>query len=59
MSSPGTLTFEALRAAVAGYAPAIRCRSRLQPAGGPGTKVFPPTHAGGVYAMEKRPELPS
>jgi CRISPR-associated protein Csb1 len=48
------LTFDMLKQAVAGHAAAIRCRSRLQPAGGEGTKVFPPTHAGGVYAMEKR-----
>ncbi len=33
---------------------AIRCRTRLQPAAGAGTKVFPPTHAGGVYATETR-----
>jgi len=33
---------------------AIRCRTTLQPAAGPGTKVFPPTHAGGVYATETR-----
>ncbi len=33
---------------------AIRCRTRLQPAAGAGTKVFPPTHAGGVYATEVR-----
>ncbi len=39
----------AVRSAVA-----IRCRTRLQPAAGAGTKVFPPTHAGGVYAMETR-----
>lgn len=49
-----TLTFDQLRTAVAGHAAAIRCRTRLQPAAGEGTKVFPPTHAGGVYAMEKR-----
>jgi len=48
------LTHEKLSAAVAGDAVAIRCRTRLQPAAGPGTKVFPPTHAGGVYATEKR-----
>lgn len=48
------LSYEQLVKAVAGHAAAIRCRSRLQPAGGPGTKVFPPTHAGGVYASEKR-----
>lgn len=48
------LTFEMLKQAIAGHAAAIRCRSILQPAGGEGTKVFPPTHAGGVYATEKR-----
>ncbi|MEM8784045.1 MAG: type I-U CRISPR-associated RAMP protein Csb1/Cas7u [Planctomycetota bacterium] len=48
------LTFERLRGAVAGRAAAIRCRTRLQPAAGEGTKVFPPTHAGGVYATETR-----
>lgn len=48
------LTFERLKAAISGQAAAIRCRTRLQPAAGEGTKVFPPTHAGGVYATEKR-----
>jgi len=33
---------------------AARCRVALQPAGGEGTKVFPPTYAGAVYATEKR-----
>lgn len=33
---------------------AARSRVTLQPAGGEGTKVFPPTYAGAVYAMEKR-----
>lgn len=33
---------------------AARCRVALQPAGGDGTKVFPPTYAGAVYATEKR-----
>jgi len=33
---------------------AIRSRIALQPAGGEGTKVFPPTYAGAVYATEKR-----
>lgn len=33
---------------------AFRCRRRLQPAGGPGDKVFPPTFAGSVYAIEQR-----
>jgi CRISPR-associated protein Csb1 len=48
------LDLKTLHAAVAGVAVAIRCRTILQPAAGPGTKVFPPTHAGGVYATEKR-----
>lgn len=48
------LTYDQLATAIAGNAVAIRSRTRLQPAAGAGTKVFPPTHAGGVYAMEKR-----
>lgn len=48
------LTYEDLAKAVSGHAAAIRCRTRLQPAAGAGTKVFPPTHAGGVYATEQR-----
>lgn len=40
---------DAVRGAVA-----IRCRSKLQPAGGEGDKVFPPTYANAVYATEKR-----
>ncbi len=48
------LTLERLREAVAGSAAAFRCRRRLQPGGGPGDKVFPPTFAGAVYAVEER-----
>jgi CRISPR-associated protein Csb1 len=48
------LTLEVLGKAVAGPAAAFRCRRRLQPAGGPGDKVFPPTFAGAVYAVERR-----
>lgn len=48
------LTYGQLRAAVSGDAAAFRCSTRLQPAGGPGDKVFPPTYAGSVYAMEMR-----
>jgi CRISPR-associated protein Csb1 len=40
--------------AVSGTAAAFRSRVRLQPAGGEGDKVFPPTYAGAVYASEKR-----
>jgi len=49
-----TLTLEQLRGAIEGRAAAFRCRTQLQPAGGEGTKVFPPTYAGAVYATEKR-----
>lgn len=48
------LTLEVLNEAVKGSAAAFRCRRRLQPAGGDGDKVFPPTFAGAVYAIEKR-----
>lgn len=48
-----TLDLDILRNSVANAA-AFRCRRRLQPAGGPGDKVFPPTFAGAVYAIEKR-----
>ncbi len=48
------LTHNVLTRAVTGGAAAFRCRRRLQPAGGPGDKVFPPTFAGAVYAIEQR-----
>jgi CRISPR-associated protein Csb1 len=48
------LSLEDLREAVSGNAAAFRCRRRLQPAGGEGDKVFPPTFAGAVYAVEQR-----
>lgn len=54
MAQLESLTLDALRKAVKSSAAAFRCRRRLQPAGGPGTKVFPPTFAGAVYAIEKR-----
>ena len=47
-------TAQALQDAVAGTAAAFRSRVKLQPAGGEGDKVFPPTYAGAVYATEKR-----
>ncbi len=49
-----TLTLQDLKNAVTGNAAAFRCRRRLQPAGGEGDKVFPPTFAGAVYAIEQR-----
>ena len=53
------LTFERLRNAVAGDAVALRSRMTLQPAGGRGDKVFPPSYAvksqaEHKYAMEER-----
>jgi CRISPR-associated protein Csb1 len=57
---PTTLTLELLRR-LAEEAVAIRGRARLQPGGGPGDKVFPPSHQtddkrtrGAKYAMETR-----
>ena len=49
-----SLNFEDLKAAVSGSAAAFRSRRRLQPGGGEGDKVFPPTFAGAVYAVEQR-----
>ena len=51
--------FEKLRGAVAGKSVALRSRTTLQPAGGPGDKVFPPTYAVAQsaehrYAVEER-----
>lgn len=54
-----SITYAELRDGVAGHVAGIRVRNVLQPLGGPGDKVFPPTY--GVpdsaltkYAMEKR-----
>lgn len=54
-----TLDLDTLTKAVAGGAAAIRTLTRLEPAGGPGDKVFPPTYvkernAATKYAMETR-----
>jgi len=54
MSETNALSLDVLKAAVAGTACAFRCRTKLEPAGGEGDKVFPPTYAGAVYAMEQR-----
>lgn len=53
MTTGAELTIDILRNAVK-TAAAFRCRRRLQPAGGEGAKVFPPTFSGAVYAIEKR-----
>lgn len=49
-----TLNLKDLEAAIAGNAAAMRQRVRMIPAEGPGGKVFPPTHVGGIYAWEQR-----
>ena len=48
------LTHKRLMQAITDRAAALRCTRKLQPAGGPGTKVFPPTFAGAVYSTEER-----
>ena len=53
-SAPESLTLQRLQVILSGPASAIRIRTRLQPSGGPGDKVFPPTYTGGIYATEDR-----
>lgn len=48
-----SMTLDRLQAACREDA-AIRYIARLQPAGGEGDKVFPPTYEGGEYALESR-----
>lgn len=48
------MNLDTLHKAVSGTAAALRSRTILQPAGGEGDKVFPPTYAGAVYAKEGR-----
>jgi CRISPR-associated protein Csb1 len=48
------MTYEKLHQAISSSAAALRSRTKLQPAGGEGDKVFPPTYAGAVYAKEDR-----
>jgi CRISPR-associated protein Csb1 len=47
----GELKLQELSDLVTGTGVAIRVRQRLQPAGGPGDKVFPPTYATGDKAL--------
>jgi CRISPR-associated protein Csb1 len=51
---PDDLSLKTLSQAIAGGGTAFRCAVKLQPAGGEGTKVFPPTYARAVYAREER-----
>ena len=48
------MNLNALTEAVKGGAAAIRIITRLEPVGHERDKVFPPTYAGGEYALEKR-----
>jgi len=50
---PQKITLEWLKEAVKSAA-ALRLRVKLTGSGGDGDKVFPPTYAGGVYAVEDR-----
>ena len=54
MKAMNKIDLNTLQSAVTGTAAAFRARTRLQPAGGEGDKVFPPTYAGAVYAVEER-----
>lgn len=61
-AQPSPLSLDLLQLALRGEGSAFRFRARLQPAGGPGDKVFPPTYAEGQdgrkhetrYATEMR-----
>src|SRR5689334_18365363 len=46
--------FNLLSRGCRGDASAIRSVTKLQPAGGPGDKIFPPTYANSTYAFENR-----
>lgn len=48
------LLFENISSYLSSDVTAIRAITRLQPVGGPGSKLFPPTYEGGKYAFEKR-----
>ncbi|HWP38059.1 MAG TPA: type I-U CRISPR-associated RAMP protein Csb1/Cas7u [Gemmatimonadales bacterium] len=53
MDTPAGLTLDILKNAVKSAA-ALRLQVKLTSTGGDGDKVFPPTYAGGVYAVEDR-----
>ena len=48
------IDLQSIRDAIAGNAAAFRVVTELQPAGGDGDKIFPPTYEGSVYAVEPR-----
>ncbi len=48
------LNAESLRKSIAANEAALRLRLKLEPIGGMGDKVFPPTYEGSTYAVEQR-----
>jgi CRISPR-associated protein Csb1 len=62
LNAPAPLTYDELKKMIDGEVVAIRGVATLEPAGGPGDKIFPPTHAiektntkpGAKYAFETR-----
>ncbi|MGC8516025.1 MAG: type I-G CRISPR-associated RAMP protein Csb1/Cas7g [Thermoplasmata archaeon] len=48
------MDWEKMKSIVEGNTSAIRKIVKLYPAGGPGSKVSPPTYEGGIYAEEER-----
>lgn len=54
MSKNSSLTLKAVQEAIRGRAAAFRSITMLQPTGGAGDKIFPPTYEGGNYALETR-----
>src|ERR1039458_889379 len=48
------LTLELLAKAISQNDSALRLRLKLEPVGGAGDKVFPPTYEGSSYAVEER-----
>ena len=54
MSDTTKLTLDVINEALEGDGIAFRRRTRMQPAGGSGDKIFPPTYEGGKYCEEDR-----
>lgn len=54
MSATPVVSAALLRDSIRGEAYGLRVLTRLQPLGGPGDKVYPPTYEGGTYAVERR-----
>ena len=54
LTATPTLTLDVLRQAIDHRAAALRRIANLQPVAGEGTKVYPATYQGGVYAEETR-----